>query len=71
MTREDEIYKAANNFSNMDKEEKARKIMQEGLKQVNPIVVNVTELIMDAYQEGFKTCWKLLTGKDWDSIKEE
>ena len=55
----------------MDKEEKAREIMQEGLKQVNPIVVNVTKLIMDAYQEGFKTCWKLLTGKDWDSIKEE
>lgn len=55
----------------MDKEEKAMEIMHEGLKQVNPIVVNVTELIMDAYQEGFKTCWKLLTGEDWGSNKEE
>ena len=55
----------------MDKEEKAREIMQEGLKQVNPIVVNVTGLIMDAYQEGFKTCWKLLTGKDWNSYDND
>ncbi len=56
---------------NMITEEKAREIMQEGLKQVNPIVVNVTELIMDAYQEGFKTCWKLLTGKDYELDKEK
>lgn len=54
----------------MTTEEKAREIMQEGLKKVNPIVENVTKLIMDAYHEGFKTCWKLLTGEDWNSIKD-
>lgn len=44
-------------------EEEVRKEMQEGLKKVNPIVAQTTNLIMDAYQEGFKTCWKLLTGQ--------
>lgn len=55
----------------MTQEEKAKETMQEGLKKVNPIVENVTNLIMDAYQEGFKTCWKLLTGEDCDSIKNK
>ena len=55
----------------MTTEEKAKETMKEGLKKVNPIVENVTNLIMDAYQEGFKTCWKLLTGEDWNSTKDQ
>ncbi len=47
-------------------QEEVRKKMQEGYDKVNPIVVQVTSLIMDAYQEGFKNCWELLTGQKFE-----
>lgn len=37
--------------------------MEEGYNKVKPIVADVTNLVMDAYQEGFKNCWELLTGQ--------
>lgn len=43
-----------------------RNKMQEGYNKVSPIVANVTNLIMDAYQEGFKNCWELLTGQKFN-----
>ena len=46
-------------------EEDIRKAMQDGLNQVQPIVVNMTHELMDAYQLGFKTCFKLLTGQEF------
>ena len=42
-------------------EEEVRKEMQEGFDKVRPIVGNVTKEIMDAYELGFSTCFKLLT----------
>lgn len=50
----------------MTQEEEVRKKMQEGYNKVNPIVANVTGLIMDAYQEGFKNCWEILTGQKFE-----
>lgn len=47
-------------------EEEFRKKMQEGLDKMRPIVVQVTGLVMDTYQEGFKNCWELLTGKKFE-----
>lgn len=47
-------------------QEEIREKMQEGYNKVNPIVANVTSLIMDAYQEGFKNCWELLTGQKFN-----
>lgn len=46
-------------------EEDVRKAMREGFDKVQPIIVNVTNELMDAYQLGFKTCFKLLTGQDF------
>ena len=46
-------------------EENVRKAMQEGFDKVQPIIVNMTNELMDAYQLGFKTCFKLLTGQDF------
>ena len=37
--------------------------MQEGFDKIQPKVVEMTNIIMDAYQEGFNTCWELLTGQ--------
>jgi hypothetical protein len=48
-------------------QEEVRKKMQEGYDKVRHIVVQVTSLIMDAYQEGFKNCWELLTGQKFES----
>lgn len=44
----------------------ARKVMQEGSEKMRSKVVEMTNLLMDAYQEGFKTCFKVLTGEDID-----
>ena len=47
-------------------QEEFKKKMQEGYNKVKPIVADVTGLIMDAYQEGFKNCWELLTGQKFE-----
>jgi hypothetical protein len=44
-------------------QEEVRAKMQEGLAKINPKVAEMASIIMDAYQEGFNTCWELLTGQ--------
>ena len=50
---------------NMTQEE-IKKKMQEGVAKLTPIVTEVSSLIADAYQEGFKTCWELLIGQKFE-----
>lgn len=45
-------------------EEDVKKIMNEGFEEVKPIVHSMTKELMQAYQIGFNTCWKLLTGRE-------
>ena len=47
-------------------EEEIRKIMQEGAAKLTPIITEVSGLIADAYQEGFKACWELLRGQKFE-----
>ena len=49
-------------------EQKMRNLLQSGFKKVEPKVVEMSNLMMDMYQQGFKDCWKLLTG---DSLGDE
>lgn len=44
-------------------EEKIKDKMQEGFAKIKPKVVEMTSIIMDAYQEEFNTCFELLTGQ--------
>lgn len=44
-------------------EEEVKAKMQEGFAKIRPKVVEMTNIIMDAYQEGFSTCFELLTGQ--------
>lgn len=44
-------------------EEEIRTKMQEGFAKIQPKVTEMTSIIMDAYQEGFNTCFELLTGQ--------
>lgn len=44
-------------------QEEVKTKMQEGLAKIQPKVVEMTNIIMDAYQEGFNTCFELLTGQ--------
>ena len=37
--------------------------MQEGFAKIRPKVAEMTNIIMDAYNCGFNTCWELLTGQ--------
>ena len=46
-------------------EQEVRKQMEEGFSKVQPKVADMTSTLMDCYQEGFRTCWKLLTGQNW------
>ena len=45
-------------------EQDVRKQMEESFVKVRPKVAQMTELMVECYQQGFKTCFKLLTGKD-------
>lgn len=45
------------------KEEEIKAKMQEGFAKIKPKVAEMTNIIMDAYQEGFNTCFELLTGQ--------
>ena len=47
-------------------QEEFRQKMQEGYDKMQPIVGQVTGLIMDAYQEGFRSCWEILTGQKFE-----
>jgi len=44
-------------------QEEIKAKMQEGFDKIRPKVVEMTSIIMDAYQEGFNNCWELLTGQ--------
>lgn len=45
-------------------EDDIRKAMDEGLEKMSPIIKNVTKELMNAYEIGFLTCLKLLTGEE-------
>ena len=44
-------------------QEEVKAKMQEGFDKIKPKVVEMTSIIMDAYREGFNTCFELLTGQ--------
>lgn len=46
-------------------EEEVKNKLQEGFNKVTPKVATMTNLIMEAYEEGFKCCWKLFTGEEF------
>lgn len=46
-------------------EQKMRNLLQSGFKKVEPKIAEMSNLMMDMYQQGFKDCWKLLTGESF------
>lgn len=46
-------------------EEELKKLMQSGFEKIRPKIGEMTNLMMDCYQQGFKDCWRILTGKDF------
>ena len=46
-------------------EEELRKLMQSGFERLRPHVKGIATAMMECYQQGFKDCWKVLTGKDF------
>lgn len=44
-------------------EEEIKAKMQEGFAKIQPKVAEMTNIIMDAYQERFNTYFELLTGQ--------
>lgn len=47
------------------KEEELIKIMQSGFERLRPHIEGMTNAMMDCYQQGFKDCWKVLTGREF------
>ena len=47
-------------------EQQIRELFQKGFENLEPSIEAMTNIMMDCYQQGFKNCWKLLTGKDFD-----
>lgn len=50
-------------------EEEVKIKMQEGFNKIQPKVIEITSIIMDAYQEGFSTCFELLTGQKFNDYE--
>lgn len=48
-------------------EQEFKERMTAGANEIKPKVKAVTELMMECYLVGFKTCLRLLTGKDFDA----
>ena len=46
-------------------EEELRKLMQFGFEELRPHIEKMTTAMVECYQQGFKDCWKVLTGKDF------
>jgi len=46
-------------------EEELKKLMNSGFEEIRPKIREMTNLMMDCYQQGFKDCWRILTGKDF------
>lgn len=46
-------------------EQELRKMMEFGFEKFRPKIGEMTNLMMDMYQQGFKDCWRLLTGKEF------
>jgi len=44
-------------------EEEVKAKMQKGFATIRPKVAELTSIVMDAYKEGFNTCFELLTGQ--------
>lgn len=44
-------------------EEEVRKKMQEGFDKVRPKVAEMTNALLEAYQDGFACCFELFTGQ--------
>ena len=42
-------------------QEEVKAKMQKGFAKIQPKIAEMTSIIMDAYQEGFNTCFELLT----------
>lgn len=47
----------------MNKEELSE-LLQTGFNVIKPKIGEMTNLMMDCYEQGFKDCWKVLTGKE-------
>ena len=45
--------------------EELRKLMQSRLDKLRPHIEDMTIAMVDCYQQGFKDCWKVLTGKEF------
>lgn len=43
--------------------QKLHEILQSGVEKIKPKVAEMSNLMMDAYQQGFNDCWELFTGE--------
>jgi len=46
-------------------EEELKQLLENGFEKVRPKIGEMTNLMMDCYQQGFKDCWKVLIGKEF------
>lgn len=46
----------------MTREEEIREHFKKSSKEMEPKIVDMTNILMDAYELGFKNCYEILTG---------
>lgn len=46
-------------------EQQLRQLMQSGFEKIRPHIEGMTTAMMECYEQGFKDCWRVLTGKEF------
>lgn len=47
-------------------EQQIRELFSKGFDNLKPHIKTMSNVMMECYMQGFKDCWKLFTGKDFD-----
>jgi hypothetical protein len=49
-------------------EQQLRELFQKGFdNNLKPLIETMSETMMKCYEQGFKDCWKILIGKNFDN----
>lgn len=47
-------------------EQQLRELFQTRFDKLKPHIETMSNVMMECYTQGFKDCWKVLTGKEFD-----
>ena len=47
--------------------EQIKELFSKGFNNLKPLIETMSETMMKCYEQGFKDCWKILIGRNFDN----